>query len=153
MKVSIRSPKDFWAGLIYMGIGLTVIFLARDYGMGTAMRMGAGYFPTALGMFLSLIGAIAIIRSWRFEGAPVERINLRGIFLIVGPVLLFALLVRQIGLVLAIPLLVCCSAYASSKFRLLPTLGLAIGLTLFCSLVFIKGLGIPLPFIGSWFGN
>lgn len=153
MRASIRSPKDFWAGLIYMGFGLTAIFLARDYGMGTAMRMGAGYFPTVLGLFLTLIGVIAVLRSWRLEGAAVEHINLRGIFLIVGPILLFALLVRQLGLLFAIPVLVCCSAYASSKFRPLPTLGVALGLTVLCSLVFIKGLGIPLPLLGSWFGN
>jgi hypothetical protein len=30
---------------------------------------------------------------------------------------------------------------------------MAAGLTLFCVLVFIKGLGVPLPVIGHWFGE
>jgi putative tricarboxylic transport membrane protein len=30
---------------------------------------------------------------------------------------------------------------------------MAAGLTIFCVLVFVKGLGIPLPIIGPWFGG
>jgi putative tricarboxylic transport membrane protein len=30
---------------------------------------------------------------------------------------------------------------------------MAAGLTVFCVLVFLRGLGIPLPLIGSWLGG
>jgi hypothetical protein len=30
---------------------------------------------------------------------------------------------------------------------------LAIGATIFCALVFVMGLGVPMPLLGSWFGN
>ena len=30
---------------------------------------------------------------------------------------------------------------------------MAAGLTVFCVLVFLKGLGVPLPLIGRWFGG
>jgi hypothetical protein len=50
-------------------------------------------------------------------------------------------------------LLIIISASASAKFRWLPTLLIAAGLTVFCILVFIKGLGIPLPVIGTWLGG
>jgi len=45
------------------------------------------------------------------------------------------------------------TAFASTKFRWGPTLALAAGATLFCSLVFVKGLGVPLPLVGKWFGG
>ena len=38
----IRSAKDFWTGLIYIFFGSSAILIARDYGMGTALKMGAG---------------------------------------------------------------------------------------------------------------
>jgi len=45
------------------------------------------------------------------------------------------------------------SAHGSAKFRWGPTLAIAVGLTVFCTLVFVKGLGIPLPVLGPWFGG
>lgn len=153
MKLAISSPKDLGAGLIYLGVGIAAIVIARDYGMGNAVRMGPGYFPTVLGILLVLIGAISIVRSLRAQGGAVGAINWRGIALIAGAVLSFALLVRPLGLVFTIPLLIFVSAYASSHFRAKATLGIAIGLTVFCSLVFVKGLGIPLPLLGTAFGG
>ena len=68
-------------------------------------------------------------------------------------VLVFGLIVRGAGLVIALPVLIIISASASAQFRWGPTLIMTAGLTLFCVLVFLKGLGIPLPIIGSWFGG
>jgi putative tricarboxylic transport membrane protein len=62
-------------------------------------------------------------------------------------------LVRGTGLIVVLPLLVIISAFASMRFRWRPTIVMAFGLTLFCVLVFIKGLGVPLPIFGSWFGG
>jgi hypothetical protein len=73
--------------------------------------------------------------------------------LVVSSVFLFGFIVREAGLIIALPLLVIISALASSQFRWVPTIALAAGLTVFCALVFIKGLGVPLPLIGPWFGG
>ncbi len=48
MALAIRSPKDFWTGVIYVGFGAAAWWIARDYSFGTASRMGPGYFPTVL---------------------------------------------------------------------------------------------------------
>jgi putative tricarboxylic transport membrane protein len=45
------------------------------------------------------------------------------------------------------------SAYASKHFGWRTSIFLAIGITAFCILIFLKGLGIPLPILGSWFGQ
>ena len=39
MSLWIRSPKDFWAGLLYAGFGGTAVAIASDYGMGSSSRM------------------------------------------------------------------------------------------------------------------
>ena len=149
----IRNPKDFWIGLLYILFGSSAILIARDYGMGTGGRMGPAYFPNILGGLLIVIGAISVIRSFIAHGAPIGTLAFKGLLLVSVSVLIFGILVRGAGLAVSLPLLVIISAYASTRFRWGPTLLIAAGLTIFCSLVFIKGLGIPLPIIGPWFGG
>jgi Tripartite tricarboxylate transporter TctB family len=149
----IRNAKDFWTGLIYVFFGATAILVARDYGMGTAVKMGPAYFPTILGGLLVGIGVISVIRSFIIRGTPVGAFAFKGLILVSVSALVFGFLVRGAGLAVALPLLVIISAYASTRFRWRPTLLLAAGLTVFCALVFLKGLGIPLPIIGPWFGG
>jgi putative tricarboxylic transport membrane protein len=149
----IRSTKDFWTGLIYIFFGLSAVLIAREYGMGTALRMGPGYFPTILGVLLALIGIISLVRSFIETGSPIGGLAFKGLLLVVGSTLVFGLIVRGAGLAVALPALVIMSAYASVRFRWGPSLALAAGLTLFCVLVFLKGLGVPLPILGSWFGG
>jgi putative tricarboxylic transport membrane protein len=148
-----RNPKDFWTGLIYICFGSSAIVIARDYGMGTAIKMGPAYFPIILGGLLVGIGAISAIRSFVVPGASIGAFAFKGLTLVSVSVLLFGFVVRGAGLAVAIPLLVIISALASSRFRWRATLIMAVGLTIFCALVFVKGLGIPLPIIGPWFGR
>jgi len=148
-----RNPQDFWTGLLYIFFGASAIIIARDYNMGTAFKMGPAYFPTILGGVLVVIGAIAVIRSFIAAGTPIEAFAFKGLALVIVSVLVFGFLVRAAGLVVALPLLVFISAYASIRFRWRTTLIIAAGLTIFCVLVFVKGLGIPLPIIGPWLGG
>src|SRR3982751_44228 len=47
--MKIKSPKDFWSGLMFIGSGLFfMIWGMIHYQMGTAVRMGPAYFPTVL---------------------------------------------------------------------------------------------------------
>jgi len=148
---TIKNTKDFWAGIIYSVVGVSAFILSRDYEMGSVMRMGPAYFPTVLGGLLSLIGMISLARSFLRPGVPVTGYAFRGLLLVTVSTFLFGFLVRGAGLVIALPVLVVVSSYASSRFRLSKSLVLAAGLTMFCILIFLKGLGVPLPVLGSWF--
>lgn len=72
--------------------------------------------------------------------------------LILSAVVLFGVLIRGAGLVLAVILMVLVSAYAAPRFTWKPNLLLAAGLAGFGFLVFVKLLGLPMPTLGSWFG-
>jgi putative tricarboxylic transport membrane protein len=148
----IKNPKDFWAGAIYLGMGVATVVIARDYPMGTAIKMGPAYFPTILGALLSLFGLAALLRSFRINGAAVGPFAWKGLLFITAAVLLFGVLARGAGLIPALVVLVVVSAYASAQFHWGAALALAAGLTAFCSLVFVKVLGIPLPLLGPWLG-
>ena len=149
----IRSSKDFWSGVIYIFLGSSAIFIAHDYVMGTAVKMGPAYFPTILGGLLVAIGAISVIRSFIVRGTPIGAFTFKGLLFVIVSTVVFGLIVRGAGLAVALPALVILSAYGSTRFRWRPTIVMAVGLTIFCALVFVKGLGIPLPIIGSWFGG
>ena len=148
-----RNPKDFWTGLLYIFFGASAIIIARDYNMGTALRMGPAFFPTILGAVLAVIGAIAVIRSFITPGTPIGAVSFKGLALVTLSVVAFGFLVRGAGLVVALPLLVIISAYESTRFQWRSVLIMAAGLTIFCALVFVKGLGIPLPIIGPWLAS
>ena len=75
----IRSAKDFWSGLIYICLGSSAMIIARDYSMGTAVKMGPAYFPTILGGLLVLIGTISVIRSFVVTGTPIGAFAFKGL--------------------------------------------------------------------------
>jgi hypothetical protein len=149
----IRSPKDFCAALIYLTFGLGAIYLGQELPMGTAHKMGPAYFPAVLGWVLSFIGLISLIRSFLRKGAPIPAFAWKPLLLISAATVVFGLIVRGAGLIVALPLFVMMTAFGSAKFRWGPSLALAAGATIFCALVFVKGLGVPLPLIGKWLGG
>lgn len=153
MALRIRAPKDFWAGALYVAFGLSAVLIGRDYEFGTTLRMGPAYFPAVLGTVLTVIGAISVIRSFLRQGEPVERLALKPLALITAAILLFGFFVRGAGLVVVIPVLVMVTAYGSIHFRWRGAALLAAGMTFFCVIVFSKGLGVPLPILGAWFGQ
>ena len=154
MPALIRSPKDFWAGVLYAAIGGAAIVIARDYGMGSSSRMGPAYFPTVLGGLLLLIGIASLVRSFFASGEPIGAIAWKGMFLVTLATVLFGVLLRPAGLVVALATLILVSAAASVKFRFdWRALTMMAGLILFCALVFVKGLGLPVALLGTWFGD
>jgi putative tricarboxylic transport membrane protein len=148
----IRDPKDFWSGVMFVVVGVAAIVLARGLPMGSATRMGPAYFPTVLGGLLALIGVVAIIRSFVLHGTPVGHFAWKPIVLMLGSNVLFGVLLRPAGVVVALIVLVLVSAWGSVYFRWGPAIVLAIALTVFSVLIFVKALGLPIPIFGPWLG-
>ncbi|HZD92515.1 MAG TPA: tripartite tricarboxylate transporter TctB family protein [Pseudolabrys sp.] len=48
--------RDFYAGALMILIGAVAALRGPTYGLGTLMRMGPGFMPTALGILLVLLG-------------------------------------------------------------------------------------------------
>jgi hypothetical protein len=62
--MKITNGKDFWAGLMFIAFGLAFMFVAQNYAMGNAVRMGPAYFPTVLGGMLTVLGAAVLVRGF-----------------------------------------------------------------------------------------
>ena len=153
MQSAIRGPKDFYTGILYAAIGLAAVFIARNYEMGTATQMGPAYFPTILGALLALLGLAAMARSFLRPGPPVGVLAYKALALILGSTILFAVLLQGAGVAIALTILVMLSSYASIRFRWQSALTLAVALAVVSIVIFVKALGVPLPILGSWFGE
>jgi hypothetical protein len=149
----ITGSKDLWSGLIFIAFGAAAIMLARGYAMGHAGRMGPGYFPTALGGVLVLIGLVLVVQSLIAAGDAVTGLAWRKAVLVLMASGLFGISVEGLGLAASTALLVMISGLASERFRFGPFLALAVGLSVFSSVVFVTLLGLPIPILGPWLGG
>ena len=141
----IRHPKDFWAGVLFIVLGGAGFIIALDYAMGSAGRMGPGYFPRSLGLILTGLGVILVLRSFRLQGEKIAFPTMRPLLIVLGSVLLFGLTVTRVGLVIAVILIVLVASIASHEYRWKESIIAALCLAVFCVIAFRYGLNLQLP--------
>jgi hypothetical protein len=141
----VQLSNDFWAGLLFMAFGAVALFLSRGYMMGSASRMGPGYFPRALGLLLVVLGAALSVRAMRASEAESSTWRWRPLVTILGSLVVFCLLLKWLGLVIAGVLLVFVASTASAEFHWKEALSSG-AIQAFVALgLFVWGLQIPLP--------
>jgi hypothetical protein len=141
----IRHPKDFYSGLIFIAFGIAAIVIGSNYTLGTAARMGPGYFPRILGILLILLGAALSLRALRIHGSPIASWKWRPTLIVLGSVVLFGVMLNTAGLVLATVVLIVLSSAASLEFRPREALISGVLLAALCVGVFVIGLKLQLP--------
>lgn len=152
--MKIINHKDFWAGVLFLAFGAFFAGEGASYTFGSAARMGPGYFPTILGMLLMLFGLIVAVGGMRAGASPetVDRFSWPTLALILGPIVLFGLLLEPLGLILSLLMLVGISSYASHEFSWRGALYNAAFLIGLCLLVFIYALGLQFQLWPSFVG-
>jgi hypothetical protein len=125
--------------------------MAGNYDFGSPLRMGPSFFPVVLSIVLAVIGLVAFLRSFVIAGEPVGDFAVKGFLLVTLGTLLFAALIERAGVIVAVSAITLVSAYASVKFTWKQGVVMALMLSAFCALVFVYGLGVPMPIRGNWF--
>lgn len=145
------NAKDIAAGGFFTLLGLYFCINAwMNLTIGTAFRMGPGYFPIMLGGILALLGIAILVKSLVTASGPIGTFSVRGTLLIgIAPVV-FGVTVRPLGLVAAIFLSTFVAAMSSRRVSILLAFALSAGLTIFCIIVFVVGLGLPMRLFGPW---
>jgi uncharacterized membrane protein len=135
-----------------MVIGLFFTIVATQYPMGTAAKMGPGYFPFWLGILMTLIGLLVLIKSMGAKAAieSIPKFNWKIITQITGSVVLYALLLPRMGFLVAIVVLVLVSASASKEFTWKGSLINAAFLVTFTYSVFVVGLKLQFPLLPAF---
>jgi hypothetical protein len=145
MAKKLRDPQDFWSGVLFIVIGLGFAFIARTYSLGTANRMGPGYFPFYLGLIMAALGVAILVISFRKKGEAVGRFYWKPILWVIGSICMFGVLLKAVGMLVAGFFLVIGSSLGGDEFKLKGVLILATVLVIFCALVFVIGLKLPIP--------
>lgn len=152
--MTLRKPKDFLAGLLFLLIAATAWYLCRNLNLGTARNMGPGYFPLALAALMALLGSVLMLRSFAGSPEPFGRVShhtLRAILAVLGAGLVFGLLVRPLGLAPAVLLAVLIASLGMRDYGLRPALTVGAALAIGCSVVFVSILGLPIRVFGPVF--
>ncbi|HET9735081.1 MAG TPA: tripartite tricarboxylate transporter TctB family protein [Burkholderiales bacterium] len=142
----IKSPKDFWAGVMFVAFGAGMAAIAvNSYQMGSAVRMGPAYFPSVLGGLLAVLGLILLVRSCALKGEQVAKFHFRPLVLILAACVAFGYFLKPLGLLGAIALLIFIGAFGGHEFKWKEVATLYVVLFIFSVLVFVKGLTLPFP--------
>ena len=133
-----------------LGFGISSVFTMD---VGSALRMGPGYFPLILSIVITVIGAVIGVKALRDTEAFRPQIApLRALAALIVAPILFGLTVRGFGFIPAVALTTLSAASAAKGQKPLIVIAITLGITVFCLGVFYYGLGLPVRLIGPWFG-
>jgi putative tricarboxylic transport membrane protein len=148
----LRASKSLLAGLIFIGLALLFGASALSLSIGTAARMGPGYFPLMLAAVLALLGiAVAVEGVVSADDLP-SRTSARSVILVAGSVLAFALSIENLGLVPAVAITSFLFSLADREIKLASAAAAALVLALFSWLLFGVALSMSWPAFGPVFG-
>jgi len=150
MKSHSFDATEAICGAIFIALG--IFFAWQSYGLelGTAFRMGPGYFPLVLSFILIALGAVILLRAAKVAGEPLGPIAWRGIFFILPAPIFFGFTVRGLGFVPALFFSALIASFASHKMKPLVAVLLSAAITVFSVAVFNYGLGLPFQRFGPW---
>ena len=153
--MQLRNKQDFWSGIMFVALGVGFALGATNYSMGTAARMGPGYFPFWLGVCLAVLGAVVAISALKekAEDTDVEKFDFRILGIIIGSVVFAGIVLDVLGVYITVFLLVFLSSLASHEFSWKVAGATGIFLVLFVWLAFIRGLGLVFPLWPTFLGN
>ena len=134
--MNIKSQKDFFSGLMFMGVGAAFAWGATTYNVGNGARMGPGYFPLMLGVLMAVLGVVITFKSLVVETDGGDKIGSwawKPLVYIIAANLLFGVLLGGLpsiklpamGLIAAIYVLTFVSSMAEAGWKVKNTFVLA----------------------------
>lgn len=149
----ISRPREFAAGSFFVIVSAVAAYALVGLEVGTARRMGPGYFPLAVSLLLMTSGIVLIARSMFQPRGTAMAVSLLPMAAIAAACIVFALLLRPAGLVPAIFAATLVASIADRDRRLGRTVATGAVLAVGASVIFVWALGVPLPVFGRWLAN
>lgn len=147
--MEMHSRPDLFAGLFFVLVGLGFLAVAQSYDLGSAARMGPGYFPSAVAAVLVLIGGAVVVQGLMARAGaspePTVPFSLTAAIIILGSAVLFAFTLSYAGMIVAILVTVVVSSAAVGRAFHRQTLILAVAVAAFSVVLFVFLLGLPVP--------
>jgi hypothetical protein len=154
--VKIKSQQDFFAGVMFLAVGIAFAWGATTYNIGEGARMGPGYFPLLLGIVLAGLGGFIIFESLVVEtedGEPVGKWAWKPLCFVLGANLLFGILLGGLpsislpamGMIVGIFGLTFVASLAGDEFKFKEVIILSCILAVGSYLAFIMLLKLQFP--------
>ena len=154
--MNIKSQKDFFSGLMFMGVGVAFAWGASSFTIGSGARMGPGYFPLVLGILLAVLGGIITFKALVVETVDGDKIGAFAwkplIFIILANLVFGAMIgglpsihLPPLGLIAGIYALTFIAALAGEEFKWKEVVVLATILAVMSYFAFIKMLNLQFP--------
>ena len=173
--MKIKSEKDFWSGLMFIVVGLAFAYGATNYSFGAncppadpcatslwarflqlSARPGPGFFPFGLGVLMSILGSMVLFKALTLEVDGGDKIGAwawKPLTMITATVAIFGWTLPNLGMVIALPILVVISALAGDEFHWKDALINSVILTIGSWLIFIVGLKLTIPLWPTFAGG
>jgi Tripartite tricarboxylate transporter TctB family len=140
--------KDLLAGLMFVAIGLVFFVGSYNYQMGTAARMGPGYFPRILGAIMVGLGLLVAGAGLKNQAKWAKTAGIgwtwTPVFLVTAAVILFGFTLPNLGMIAAIIVLIGLAGYAAHDKVYSQLAMIAVMMCVFCAGVFIYGLKLQM---------
>lgn len=159
----VRGPQSVVSGLVLIALALFAIWLTRDLPQGTLRAMGPAMLPRWLAIAVGLCGVALLVTGLLRHGSPLESYTFRGPAVVVVAILAFGVAIRgfdfgsfrvpTLGLLIAGPLAIFVSGFATPEVRARELLILALALTSACMLLFGDLLNLPIPMYPQSFAD
>lgn len=144
--------KEVLSGLLMIAAAAGFAWIVMRPGglsLGTARSMGPGYFPLMVSMILAALGLIMIVTSFGRGTGEIQLVSLRSISLVLLAPIVFGLVVRPLGFIVAVASIVMISAWASHRMTLKWAVLTTIGMTAFSVFLFYYMLKMPVTLWGD----
>lgn len=139
--------QDLAGGLFLVVTGLIFLWQGSDLPMGTLRSVGPGMMPLAVAIMLIAGGAMLAVMGIGKDKTRLPFFSYRGVFFIIGGILIFGFLIRSVGLIAAGPLSMIFASYASRETRIVETTIFSVIMTAFCIFLFKYLLALPIPVV------
>ena len=159
----VKGPQSLIAGIVLVALAAFALYLTQDLPQGTLRAMGPAMLPRWLAIGVGLCGLALVAAGLLKEGSVLESVTFRGPVVVLIAIILFGVTIRgfpigsfnipQLGLMVAGPLTIFVSGFASAEARWRELAILALMLTAFCMMLFGDLLNLPIPMYPQWFAD
>jgi len=145
------KSKDFAGGILLFAVGTFFLWLSLPLPVGSLQHFGPGMLPKTLSTFLAIGGAMLTLKAAARGSSLLEDFHWRPTLSLLAAFVVFALLIRSAGLVVAAPCSLTLAYYAEGGRSFGELAAIVIAVTAGCILLFKTALGLPIPLLTiSW---
>jgi putative tricarboxylic transport membrane protein len=141
--VPVRAPQDYYGGIVLMMLATLAFIASADLPGQRGFAFGPGTAPRLFAILLFGLSLAVTIVGVTIAGPRIEPYKLRGPLWVLCAILLFAMIIRPVGLICAAFLTWMISICGSTEMRWIESLIAAAAMTAFCVLLFVYLLNLP----------